>query len=230
MKNQEKKSNMEIKQEVKFDRRTGIGGSDATRLYEGDWYQLWSEKVGETPPVDLSDVLPVQMGIHTEPFNISWYEKQTGNKVTNQQEFLTHPKYDYMYAHIDGIVQSNYKEVKNGFEGTKEGILECKHTNAFSNPQKCLDKYIAQIQHYMMVSGFNKAYMSVFFGNMKYDIIEVEANENFQRKLIAAEVLFWYYVKNKKAPPDNVSWETFKIVGEQLDGKHKVLVPLLSRI
>ena len=221
MKKQEKKSIMEIKQEVKFDRRTGIGGSDATRLYEGDWYQLWSEKVGETPPVDLSDVLPVQMGIHTEPFNISWYEKQTGKKVIRQQEFLTHPKYDYMYAHIDGVVRWQY---------TENAILECKHTNAFSNPQKCLDKYIAQIQHYMMVSGFNKAYMSVFFGNMKYDIIEVEANEMFQKKLIAAEVLFWYYVKNKKAPPDNVSWETFKVIGEQLDGKHKVLVPLLSRI
>jgi len=229
MKKQEKKSNMEIKQEIKFDRRTGIGGSDATRLYEGDWYQLWSEKVGETEPADLSDVLPVQMGVHTEPFNISWYEKQTGKKVIRQQEFLTHPKYNYMYAHIDGVVSQLIQEKdKNIFP--QEAILECKHTNAFSNPQKCLDKYIAQIQHYLMVSGFNKAYMSVFFGNMKYDIIEVEANEMFQKKLIAAEVLFWYYVKNKKAPPDNVSWETFKVIGEQLDGKHKVLVPLLSRI
>ena len=229
MKKQEKKSNMEIKQEIKFDRRTGIGGSDATRLYEGDWYQLWSEKVGETEPADLSDVLPVQMGVHTEPFNISWYEKQTGKKVIRQQEFLTHPKYDYMYAHIDGVVSQLIQEKdKNIFP--QEAILECKHTNAFSNPQKCLDKYIAQIQHYLMVSGFNKAYMSVFFGNMKYDIIEVEANEMFQKKLIAAEVLFWYYVKNKKAPPDNVSWETFKVIGEQLNGKHKVLVPLLSRI
>ena len=229
MKKQEKKSNMEIKQEIKFDRRTGIGGSDATRLYEGDWYQLWSEKVGETEPADLSDVLPVQMGVHTEPFNISWYEKQTGKKVIRQQEFLTHPKYNYMYAHIDGVVSQLIQEKdKNIFP--QEAILECKHTNAFSNPQKCLDKYIAQIQHYIMVSGFNKAYMSVFFGNMKYDIIEVEANEMFQKKLIAAEVLFWYYVKNKKAPPDNVSWETFKVIGEQLDGKHKVLVPLLSRI
>ena len=229
MKKQEKKSNMEIKQEIKFDRQTGIGGSDATRLYEGDWYQLWSEKVGETEPADLSDVLPVQMGVHTEPFNITWYEKQTGKKVIRQQEFLTHPKYDYMYAHIDGVVSQLIQEKdKNIFP--QEAILECKHTNAFSNPKKCLDKYIAQIQHYMMVSGFNKAYMSVFFGNMKYDIIEVEANEMFQKKLIAAEVLFWYYVKNKKAPPDNVSWETFKVIGEQLDGKHKVLVPLLSRI
>ena len=222
---QERKLNMEIKQEAKFDRRTGIGGSDATRLYEGDWYQLWSEKVGETPPADLSDVLPVQMGVATENFNISWYEKQTGNVVTYCQQFLQHPKYDYMYAHIDGVINT-----ANNKALTEDAILECKHTNAFSNPQKCLDKYIAQIQHYLMVSGFKKAYMSVFFGNMKYEIIEVEANEKFQTKLTAAEVLFWYYVKNKKTPPDTISWETFKAVGENLNGKHKVLVPLLSRI
>lgn len=222
---QERKLNMEIKQEAKFDRRTGIGGSDATRLYEGDWYQLWSEKVGETPPADLSDVLPVQMGVATENFNISWFIKQTGYEVIRQQDFLKHPKYDYMYAHIDGVVNTT-----NDTALIEDAILECKHTNAFSNPQKCLDKYIAQIQHYLMVSGFKKAYLSIFFGNMKYEIVEVEANEQFQKKLIAAEVLFWYFVKNKKAPPDNVSWETFKTVGEQLDGKHKVLVPLLSRI
>ena len=130
-----------------------------------------------------------------------------------------------MYAHIDGVVNTT-----NDTALIEDAILECKHTNAFSNPQKCLDKYIAQIQHYLMVSGFKKAYMSVFFGNMKYDIIEVEANEKFQTKLTAAEVLFWYYVKNKKTPPDTISWETFKAVGENLNGKHKVLVPLLSRI
>ena len=31
-----------------FDRNTGLGGSDATRIYEGDWHQLWSEKTGKS--------------------------------------------------------------------------------------------------------------------------------------------------------------------------------------
>ena len=26
-----------------FDRKTGIGGSDATRLYNGDWHDLYLE-------------------------------------------------------------------------------------------------------------------------------------------------------------------------------------------
>ena len=128
--------NNEVKQEVKFDRSKGIGGSDATRLYEGDWYQLWSEKVGETLPADLSDVLPVQLGIHTEPFNILWFEKKTGRKPFASQQIFFHPKYDYIYAHVDGLISPNKKDPDDMKYGVS--ILECKHTNAFSNPQKCL--------------------------------------------------------------------------------------------
>jgi len=212
----------EMKQEVKFDRSQGIGGSDATRLYEGDWYQVWSEKVGETPSADLSDVLPVQMGKYTESFNIDWFIKQTGNKVIKQQEFFQMKKYPYIYAHIDGVVLK---------DGEKQlGLLECKHTNAFSNPTKVTDKYMAQVQHYLMVAELEKAYLSVFFGNMKYEVIEIEHSIDFQRKLIAAEVLFWHYVKTKQAPPEMITWDTFKPIGQKLDGKNKELVPLLSRI
>lgn len=214
---------MEVKQEVKFDRRQGIGGSDATRLYEGDWYQVWSEKVGETPAADLSDVLPVQMGKHTESFNIEWYKKLTKNYIANQQDFFQMKKYPYIYAHIDGIVYTENKV-------QRLGLLECKHTNAFSNPTKVTDKYMPQIQHYLMVTELDKAYLSVFFGNMKYEVIEIEKSIDFQRKLIAAEVLFWHYVKTKQAPPEMITWDTFKPIGQKLDGKNKELIPLLSRI
>lgn len=214
---------MEVKQEVKFDRKQGIGGSDATRLYEGDWYQVWSEKVGETPAADLSDVLPVQMGKHTESFNIEWYKKLTKNYIANQQDFFQMKKYPYIYAHIDGIVYTENKV-------QRLGLLECKHTNAFSNPTKVTDKYMPQIQHYLMVTELDKAYLSVFFGNMKYEVIEIEKSIDFQRKLIAAEVLFWHYVKTKQAPPEMITWDTFKPIGQKLDGKNKELIPLLSRI
>jgi len=197
----------EMKQEVKFDRSQGIGGSDATRLYEGDWYQVWSEKVGETPSADLSDVLPVQMGKHTESFNIDWFKKQTGNAVIRQQDFIQMKQYPYIYAHIDGVVKQL---------DTKLGLLECKHTNAFSNPTKVTDKYMAQIQHYLMVAELEKAYLSVFFGNLKYEVIEIEHSIDFQRKLIAAEVLFWHYVKTKQAPPEMITWDTFKPIGQKI--------------
>ena len=191
--------------EAKFDRSQGIGGSDAARLYEGNWHQLWSEKIGETPPVDLSGVLPVQMGIHTESFNIDWFIKNSGYTVKHQQELIYHTKYKYIYAHVDGLVQK-----KKDNCSLTIGILECKHTNAFNTPTKVTNKYMPQIQHYLMVTDLDKAYLSVFFGNMKYEIIEIEKNIDFQRKLIAAELLFWYYVKTKQAPPEMITWDTFQ--------------------
>ena len=47
-----------------------IGGSDVNRLLNGNWYDLYLEKIGEKEPEDLSDALPVQLGIETEKFNI----------------------------------------------------------------------------------------------------------------------------------------------------------------
>ena len=198
-----------------FDRNQGIGGSDATRLYEGDWYQLWSEKTGETESADLSDVLPVQMGIHTEPFNISWFEKLTNLKVDGKQETFFHDKYPFMYAHVDGLIL-----------GDDKAILECKHTNAFSNPRKVADKYKAQLQHYLMVAGYPKAYVSVFFGNMKHEIMEVTEDKDFQDKLQNAEILFWHFVTTKKAPPDYISFENFN-TEEFSDGR--TIIPIVAR-
>ena len=198
-----------------FDRNQGIGGSDATRLYEGDWYQLWSEKTGETESADLSDVLPVQMGIHTEPFNISWFEKLTNLKVDGKQETFFHDKYPFMYAHVDGLIL-----------GDDKAILECKHTNAFSNPKKVADKYKAQLQHYLMVAGYPKAYVSVFFGNMKHEIMEVTEDKDFQDKLQNAEILFWHFVTTKKAPPDYISFDNFN-TEEFSDGR--TIIPIVAR-
>jgi len=198
-----------------FDRKQGIGGSDATRLYQGDWHELWTEKTGDTEPVDLSDVLPVQMGIHTESFNIDWFTKQTGLKVDGKQETFFHTKYPFMYAHVDGLIL-----------GEDKAILECKHTNAFSNPKKISDRYKAQLQHYLMVTGYTKVYVSVFFGNMKYEVMEVTEDKEFQNQLENAEILFWHFVQTKKAPPEYISFENFNSK-EFTDGE--TIIPILPR-
>jgi len=198
-----------------FDRKQGIGGSDATRLYQGDWYELYQEKIGETEPADLTDVLPVQMGIHTESFNIQWFEKQIGLKVTGRQKPFFHEKYPFMYAHVDGLILDEDK-----------AIVECKHTNAFSNPKKVAERYKAQLQHYLMVTGYPKVYVSIFFGNMKHEILEVTEDKEFQDQLENAEVLFWHFVTTKKAPPDYISFENFNSK-EFTDGE--TIIPIIPR-
>ena len=203
-----------------FDRKQGIGGSDATKLYNGEWHTLWLEKTGDAEPVDLSDVLPVQMGVHTEPFNIAWFEKQTGLKVTNRQETFFHDKYPYLYAHVDGLI------LKIEENNQDEALLECKHTNAFTNSKKQADKYKAQIQHYLMVTGYSKLYFSAFYGNMKWEALEITADAEFQEQLLNAEVLFWHFVQTKKEPPEHIGFDNFN-QKEFSDGR--TIIPILSR-
>ncbi len=198
-----------------FDRKQGIGGSDATKLYNGEWHTLWLEKTGDAEPVDLSDVLPVQMGVHTEPFNIAWFEKQTGLKVTGRQETFFHKDYPQMYAHVDGLIL-----------GDDKALLECKHTNAFTNSKKQADKYKAQIQHYLMVTGYPKLYFSAFYGNMKWEALEITADAEFQEQLINAELLFWHFVTTKKEPPEHIGFDNFN-QKEFSDGR--TIIPILSR-
>ncbi len=207
-----------------FDRKQGIGGSDATRLYEGDWYQLWEEKLGKSEYPDLSNVLPVQMGIHTEDLNIRWFEKQTGLKVHGKQEIFFHPKYKFMYAHVDGLIMPDKKDPSDMKYGVS--ILECKHTNAFSNPKKVADKYKAQIQHYLMCVASKRVYISIFFGNLKYEVMEVTADKEFQEKLENAEVLFWHFVEKKKAPPDYIGFDNFN---EKEFNEDRTIIPVVSR-
>ena len=61
------------------DRRHFIGGSDARIIMGKDekaLLRLWREKRGEEAPLDLSDVLIVQLGLATEDLNRRWYEAQ----------------------------------------------------------------------------------------------------------------------------------------------------------
>lgn len=201
---------------TEFDRKQGIGGSDATRIYHGDWLDLYLEKIGDKEPDDLSRVLPVQMGVHTEDFNIRWFQQETGIKVVGEQVFIKSKEYPFMYCNIDGVLDE------------KKALLECKHTNAFTNEVKTADKYKAQIQHYMMVYGADKMYLSMFFGNMKWGLVEVLPDKEFQEKLTAAEVLFWHLVTTKTPPPDFVDFNNFdQQLKEHNNGRQ--IIPLLSR-
>lgn len=91
-------------------RRAFIGGSDA-RVIMGDderaLLRLWREKRGEIESEDLSDNLLVQIGAATEDLNRRWFERNTGQAVTDIQRQVQHPVLRWMAATLDGIVQTS---------------------------------------------------------------------------------------------------------------------------
>ena len=90
-------------------RRSFIGGSDA-RIIMGDdeaaLLRLWREKRGEVEPEDLSGNLIVQLGTRTEELNRRWYERNTGQVVTDVQRRVFHPVKRWMAATLDGKVEA----------------------------------------------------------------------------------------------------------------------------
>jgi len=194
------KGNGKLKQP---DRPTGIGGTDAIRITEGTWKDLWLEKIGKVERKDLSSVLPVQLGIFTEEFNRRWYQEVTKERVVNIGDIFTHPQYDYIYGSLDGIAKGK--------------VFEAKHVNAFVKDQNIIDKYYPQVQHYMMVTGFSKAVLSVLRGNLGYNIFTIERDKPFQRKLEIACHLFWFHVMNNIEPPEYIDFDLMEKINNEDD-------------
>src|ERR1700732_985021 len=90
------------------DRRYFIGGSDA-RIIMGDdeagLLRLWREKRGEGEPEGLSGNLLVQLGVVTEALNRLWYERNTGQAITDVQRRIRHPVNRWLGATLDGMIE-----------------------------------------------------------------------------------------------------------------------------
>ncbi len=51
------------------------------------------------------------------------------------------------------------------------------------------------------MAGSDLCYLSVLFGNRRWEYFAVAADENFQAELIAREAEFWGYVERDEPPP-----------------------------
>lgn len=172
------------------ERLKGIGGSDATRIMKGDLLSLWNEKTGRAEPEDLSRVLPVVMGSFTEPLNIAWFEQETGRAVDVAKDRLAK---DFRHCELDGL--TDY--------GT--AIFEAKHVNAFTNIGEQAEKHIWQLHHNMHVAGVSKAILSVFFGNLKWEYVEIDEDPAITAQLLEAEAEFWEMVQSDTMPEDKAA-------------------------
>lgn len=177
--------------EQKLFRKLGIGGSDANIIMGGDDQKvlnLWLEKRGEKEPEDLSDVLMVQMGVWTEPYNRAWFEKKTGRKVKDDGQQRICLDYPFMICTLDGMTDGG------------NTLWEAKHVNAFTKAHEVVSKYAPQLHHNMIVTGTKMATLSVFFGNHHWESFDVAFDEQFGKELIEAEENFWHCVHNNVEP------------------------------
>jgi predicted phage-related endonuclease len=174
------------------DRRHFIGGSDARIIMgddQDDLVRLWREKRGELPSPDFSQNLIVQLGSATEELNRRWFERCTGQSVTDIQKRVRHPINKWMAATLDGVVEES------------GAIFEAKFMLPWAFAEDtAAAKHMAQLQHNMWVTNSRSASLSIITGGGKWVEIKINADQLYQHLLITAEKKFWRCVQSGEAP------------------------------
>ncbi|SIT91532.1 YqaJ viral recombinase family nuclease [Edaphobacillus lindanitolerans] len=178
------------------ERRKGLGGSDAgVILGLNKWkspFQLYLEKTGEyTEEVDNEFIY---WGNQLEDMVAQEFAKRTGKKVRRNNRMLIHPEHDFMRANIDRVVVG------------ERAILECKTTSAWNAEQwegeDIPASYICQVQHYLAVTGYEKAYFAVLIGGNRFVWKEIDRDDELIDIIIDREKHFWEEHVLAGVPPE----------------------------
>lgn len=168
-------------------RQSGIGGSDAgTILGVNKWKsktQLFFEKVNPELKQQVDNEF-IYWGNVLEDVVAKEFETRTGKKVRKNNKMLRHPEHEFMLANLDRVIVG------------EKALLECKTTSQYNIDQWKDDdipaSYLCQIQHYMAVTGYEKAYIAVLCGGNQFIWKEVPRDDELIEIIINAEKDFWY--------------------------------------
>lgn len=104
---------------------------------------------------------------------------------------------DFLIANLDGVL----KDKNTG----DYGVLEIKTTNAFNYKDWEGDivpqYYYAQVQHYLMLTGYKFAYIAVLIGGNKYKDFKIERNEEDIELIRSKATEFYKENILKQIPP-----------------------------
>ena len=173
-------------------RRLFIGGSDAQIIMGSDeaaLVRLWREKRGEADPEDLSGNLIVQLGSATEELNRTWYERNTGRRISDVQRHVRHSAIPWMAATLDGVVEET------------TAVFEAKFMLPWSfSEEAAAEKYMAQLQHNMWVTHLRTSVLSIITGGGKWVEITIPMDPLYLSVLVSAEKKFWRCVQSGEPP------------------------------
>lgn len=176
----------------------GIGGSEVASVLNLGYkarFTLWLEKTGQKA-VEPIDNEYIEWGKALEPLIRKKFAEKTGFKVFQNNFVLQHDDHDFMLANIDGEYIDPSKQGR--------GVLEIKTTNEFNKTEWEGDRvpvpYMAQMQHYLAVTGYTYGMIAVLIGGNKYRQFEIERDEELIESLIESERQFMQAVETGNYP------------------------------
>lgn len=181
-------------------RKNHIGSSDAPIIMNGEHfgrtpYKLWEEKLGLSERKGVTSAM--QRGTDLEPIARQLFMDKMGE--TFFPATVKSSELDYTMASLDGL------------NLTCTMALEIKCPNA-NDHEKAVsgsvpDKYMAQLQHTLAVTGLDMIYYFSYFltsmGIGTHVTLKVGRDESYIKKLLDKEAEFWECKQSFVAPPLN---------------------------
>lgn len=203
-------------------RQRGVGGSDAASILGiNKWksaFELYIDKIDGSKEIN-SEIM--YWGNVLEDVVAKEFTRRTGKKVRRNNKVLQSREYPWMIANLD-------REVVG-----ERAVLECKTTSAYNKDAWEDDKipanYIIQVQHYLAVTGYTKAYIAVLIGGQRFVWKEIPRDETIIDILINEESNFWNNHVLKEIPPAiDGSDSASKYINEKYSQTTDKEVPLSS--
>lgn len=178
-------------------RDEAIWSSDAGMIAEGKGGEVYLQKVGQKDKPDLSDVEPVQMGLHLQEPIMRIAAGRWGWEFKDADYALRHPKHNWLASHFDYISADG----KTLFEVKNLGVHQRKKYGD-DGTELITEKYRAQCLHEQIVhEGVQNIILVVLFGGQElchfpqnFTQLEAEAH-------IRAMAEFWAQVQTKNWNP-----------------------------
>ena len=225
------------------ERRKSLGGSDVSAVLGMNEYcsafELYAEKKKLLPEKEDSEAM--RIGRDLEDYVAKRFVEKTGKKVRRENAIIRNPDMPYLHANVDRVIVG------------ENAVLECKTVSALNLKKyrngEYPERFYAQCCEYMLVCGFDKAYLAVLVLGKGFYVFEVERDEEELKALNTACKEFWTHVESDTPPAvdgsqsssdtlqaiypesngetvDISAFNTILSEREQLDGQIKALTDL----
>ncbi|MDP4094876.1 MAG: YqaJ viral recombinase family protein, partial [Bacillota bacterium] len=176
-------------------RMAGLGGSDAGAVCGVNRWKspmdVYLEKIDNKGITDRENEA-MYWGTILESIIAEEFTVRTGKKARRRNAILQSCEHPFMLANID-------REIIG-----EKAILEIKTVNEYGKDDwkndKIPDSYMLQLQHYLAVMGYEKAYLAALIGGNKFITREIPRDPELIEDVIQIEKTFWDNLQ-KKIPP-----------------------------
>lgn len=196
----------EIEQQWLEHRKHGLGGSDAGAVMGVNPFrsplEVWLEKTGQSDVEEL-ETPAMEWGTRLEPVIVEKFtEEHPEFMVELPSCSFVSDRWEWMFASLDGIIHER---------GGGEGVLEVKTAGAHASvgwDDGVPVSYIAQVTHYLAVTGWSFAYVVVLIGGRDYREYRIDRDDAEVEMLVEREREFWEEYVEPKAMPRLVGTES----------------------